>query len=78
MRKMRKMRNCAQLIFVARKICKFAPTRKPVALETLVGGDGTSILSQFGRRTSTADVRLFLQVTMIIDELMFLIEVYSV
>ena len=35
MRKMRKMRNCAQLIFVARKMCKFAPTRKPVALETL-------------------------------------------
>ena len=29
------MRNCAQLIFVARKMCKFAPTRKPVALETL-------------------------------------------
>ena len=36
MRKMRKMRNCAQLIFVARKMRKFAPTRKPVALETLV------------------------------------------
>ena len=35
MRKMRKMRNCAQLIFVARKMRKFAPTRKPVALETL-------------------------------------------
>ena len=32
---MRKMRNCAQLIFVARKMRKFAPTRKPVALETL-------------------------------------------
>ena len=36
MRKMRKMRNWAQLIFVARKMRKFAPTRKPVALETLV------------------------------------------
>ena len=36
MRKMRKMWNCAQLIFVARKMRKFAPTRKPVALETLV------------------------------------------
>ena len=35
MRKMRKMRNCAQLSFVARKMRKFAPTRKPVALETL-------------------------------------------
>ena len=33
---MRKMRNCAQLIFVARKMREFAPTRKPVALETLV------------------------------------------
>ena len=32
---MRKMRNWAQLIFVARKMRKFAPTRKPVALETL-------------------------------------------
>ena len=36
MRKMRKMRNWAQVIFVARKMRKFAPTRKPVALETLV------------------------------------------
>ena len=36
MRKMRKMRNCAQLIFVARKMRKFAPTRKPDALETLL------------------------------------------
>ena len=35
MRKMRKMRNLAQLIFVARKMRKFVPTRKPVALETL-------------------------------------------
>ena len=35
MRKMRKMRNWAQLIFVVRKMRKFAPTRKPVALETL-------------------------------------------
>ena len=35
MRKMRKMRNWAQLIFVARKMRKFVPTRKPVALETL-------------------------------------------
>ena len=33
---MRKMRNWAQLIFVARKMRKFAPTRKPVALETLL------------------------------------------
>ena len=32
---MRKIRNCAQLIFVARKMRKFVPTRKPVALETL-------------------------------------------
>ena len=32
---MRKMRNCTQLIFAARKMRKFAPTRKPVALETL-------------------------------------------
>ena len=32
---MRKMRNCAQYFFVARKMRKFAPTRKPVALETL-------------------------------------------
>ena len=36
MRKMRKMRISVQLIFVARKMRKFAPTRKPVALETLV------------------------------------------
>ena len=36
MRKMQKMRNWAQLIFVAWKMRKFAPTRKPVALETLV------------------------------------------
>ena len=36
MRKMRKMRNWAQLICVARKMRKFAPTRKPVALETLI------------------------------------------
>ena len=36
MRKMRMMRNWAQLIFVARKMRKFAPRRKPVALETLV------------------------------------------
>ena len=35
MRKMRKMRNCTQLIFAARKMRKFAPTRKPVSLETL-------------------------------------------
>ena len=34
--RMRKMRNCAQLIFAARKMRKFAPTRKPVALETLI------------------------------------------
>ena len=33
---MRKMRNWAQLIFVALKMRKFAPTRKPVALETLI------------------------------------------
>ena len=32
----RKMRNCAQLIFVAREMREFAPSRKPVALETLV------------------------------------------
>ena len=36
MQKMRKMRNCAPLIFVAQKMRKFAPTRKSVALETLV------------------------------------------
>ena len=42
MRKMQKMRNCAQLIFVARKMRKFAPTRKPVALETLVEGQPES------------------------------------
>ena len=35
MRKMRKMRYWAQLIFFARKIRKFAPTRKPIVLETL-------------------------------------------
>ena len=35
---MRKMRNCVQLIFVARKMCKFAPTKKPVALKTLPSG----------------------------------------
>ena len=34
MRKMRKMRNYTQLIFVARKMRKFAPTRKPVELKT--------------------------------------------
>ena len=34
---MRKMRNWAQLVFVARKMRKFAPIRKPVALlETLI------------------------------------------
>ena len=43
MRKMRKMRNWAQLIFVARKMRKFAPTRKPVALETLVDGDNSRL-----------------------------------
>ena len=36
MRKTRKLRNWAQLIVVARKMRKFAPTRKPVALETLL------------------------------------------
>ena len=35
---MRKMRNCTQLIFVVWKMCKFAPTRKPVALEKLLRG----------------------------------------
>ena len=32
MRKMRKMRNWAQLVFVARKMRNFAPTRKPVPM----------------------------------------------
>ena len=36
MRKMWKIRNCTQLIFVVRKMRKFVPTRKPVALETLL------------------------------------------
>ena len=31
-----KMRNCAQYFFVARKMRKFAPTRKPVVLENLI------------------------------------------
>ena len=46
MQKMRKMRNWAQLIFVARKIRKFAPTRKPVALETLIKSRGKMCLSK--------------------------------
>ena len=55
MRKMRKMRNCAQLIFVARKMRKFAPTRKPVALETLVDihiftGGNSGFRVEFERR----------------------------
>ena len=47
MRKMRKMRNCAQLIFDARKMRKFAPTRKPVALETLYKTLGFKMQSLF-------------------------------
>ena len=51
---MRKMRNCAQLIFVARKMRKFAPTRKPVALETLVDAHSLQYLAVFfwGGRSS--------------------------
>ena len=43
MRKMRKMWNWAQLTFVARKMRKLAPTRKPVALETLHNAHRTII-----------------------------------
>ena len=43
---MRKMRNWAQLIFVAQKMRKFAPTRKPVALETLLKSENISTIAQ--------------------------------
>ena len=44
---MRKMRNCAQLIFAARKMRKFAPTRKPVALETLLKTSAANLVHFF-------------------------------
>ena len=47
MRKMRKMRNCAQLIFVSRKMREFAPTRKPVPSETLIKMDKCRMFGYF-------------------------------